>query len=87
MQGWNMALKNAQLHFPERAEDIDALIKQRINGSLKVQIILLNLNKLWCHEKCLIYLLSYTGPLQDASDSDNSGFWDVCSALLPKARS
>ena len=36
LQGWNMALKNAQLQFPERAEDIDALIKQRICGNLKV---------------------------------------------------
>lgn len=37
MQGWNMALKNAELQFPERAEDIDALIKQRISGNLKVK--------------------------------------------------
>lgn len=37
MQGWNLAMKNAQLYFPERAEEIDALIKQRISGNLKVQ--------------------------------------------------
>lgn len=37
MQGWNMALKNAELRFPERAEDVDALIKQRISGNLKVK--------------------------------------------------
>lgn len=37
MQGWNMALKNAELRFPQRAEDIDALIKQRIGGNLKVR--------------------------------------------------
>ncbi|BDA48541.1 Polyamine aminopropyltransferase [Coccomyxa sp. Obi] len=33
--GWNMALKNAELQFPGRAEEIDALVKQRISGNLK----------------------------------------------------
>lgn len=36
MQGWNMALKDASLRFPDTAEGIDALIKQRVQGSLKV---------------------------------------------------
>jgi hypothetical protein len=35
-QGWNMALKNAKLQFPSSAKEVDALIKQRIGGSLKV---------------------------------------------------
>lgn len=36
MQGWNMALKDPSLHFPADQKDIDALIKQRISGKLKV---------------------------------------------------
>jgi hypothetical protein len=36
MQGWNMALKDASLRFPDTAEGIDSLIKQRVQGSLKV---------------------------------------------------
>lgn len=38
-----MALKDPSLHFPEDQEDIDALIKQRIGGKLKVggQIIVI----------------------------------------------
>lgn len=35
-----MALKDAQLQFPERAEEIDALIKRRISGELKVPLLL-----------------------------------------------
>jgi hypothetical protein len=45
VQGWNMALKDASLEFPQRAEDIDALIYQRINGKLKVHLLLPCLHK------------------------------------------
>lgn len=37
VQGWNMALKNPHLEFPSSAEGIDAHIKQRISGNLKVR--------------------------------------------------
>ena len=40
-----MALKDASLEFPQRAEDIDALIYQRINGKLKVRLLLPCLHK------------------------------------------
>ncbi|CAL5223876.1 g6467 [Coccomyxa viridis] len=33
--GWNMALKDASLQFPQQAEEIDALIQKRINGKLR----------------------------------------------------
>lgn len=33
-----MALKDASLSFPQQAEDIDALIQQRINGKLRVRL-------------------------------------------------
>ena len=36
MQGWNMALKDPTLDFPQQAEEIDALIQKRISGKLKV---------------------------------------------------
>ena len=36
MQGWNMALKDPNLEFPQQAADIDALIQKRISGKLKV---------------------------------------------------
>lgn len=45
VQGWNMALKDASLEFPQRAEDIDTLIQQRINGKLKVRLLLPCLHK------------------------------------------
>jgi hypothetical protein len=35
-----MALKDASLEFPHCAEDIDALIQQRIHGKLKVRTLL-----------------------------------------------
>ena len=35
-----MALKDPSLHFPADQKDIDALIKQRIGGKLKVSMLL-----------------------------------------------
>ena len=62
MQGWNLAMKNAQLCFPERAEEIDALIKQRISGNLKVQhpaSSLLSYPILMSHDSCNVALIPW----------------------------
>ena len=55
-QGWNMALKDASLHFPQQAEDIDVLIQKRINGKLKVlpAALTLHLALLICQLQCLV---------------------------------